>query len=594
MFGSHPPSPQRIRLLLLPIALLAGCGGGGGGSGANVAPTLVGATFVGAGSTPAAGDTLQLFMSEDVTLVGSNLLTDVDFTLSGGATLGTVTAAPTALNARAIAITLGSGVSFSPGSTTIVFSSGNDAIADLAGALGNGGTPATIGTSDGAAPVLANVTIAGIDDALNGTGDAGGTLQVPVNGWTIDLTYSDNAGIDTAATIVSADVTVTTAGGAQIAGTNLLPFLTAITATNTAASYRVPSTTSFPTGAFTLRCVVVDSSGTASDPSTFAASVRPFTDALRPFETNVNSQQIWYLDFSRDVEQFTTSTILNGVSVDTVATPNSRSDFEDILHVLGLLTTTPLANVSGNQNSNEVVLARFKLLLLLDLTSLYGSAPISFTTTDPGGTFASSSVPYSSFTHSQISIAGAPTSPGVLGVAIFDPSNVTQNDNTLTDFSGVRLGVFLQTIADSGMGPPSTSAFRTTFGPLAPALGGTAIGVDGQDGLRLTGALSDSRTDEIDAAIADLARFTAIIVAHECGHSVGLVQNGAMPVGLYGNDTTNFPGSADGHIRNLALFPSGATNVMSPSLSYSGAINPASAFNTLNQAYLREQVFYGN
>ncbi|MCB9884712.1 MAG: hypothetical protein H6838_04425 [Planctomycetes bacterium] len=593
MFGTNPSPPQRFPLLLAPIALLGACGGGGG-SAANVAPALVGATFVGATSTPAPGDTLQLFLSEDVALVGSNLLTDADFTLSAGASLGTVTAAPTLLNARAVAITLGSGVNLSPGSTTIAFSSGNDAVADLGGALGSGGAPVTIGTSDGAAPVISNVTIAGIDDALNGTGPAGGTLQVPVNGWTIDLAYSDNAGINTAATQVLANVAVTTSSGTQTAGTNLLPFLSPISASNTAASYRVPSATSFPAGAFTLSCVVVDSSGTASDPSTFAASVRPFTDALRPFETTVNSQQVWYLDFSRDIESFTTSVISGGISVDTVAGANSRSDFEDILHVLGLLHSTPIPNVSAGQDSNQVVLARFKLLLLLQLTSLYGSAPISFTTTDPGGTFTSSSVPYSSFGYSQISIAGAPTSAGVLGVAIFDPSNVTQNDNTLTNFSGVRLGVFLQTIADSGMGPPSSSAFRLTFGPLAPSLSGTAIGADAQDDQRLTGALTDSRTTTIDAAIADLARFTAVIVAHECGHSVGLVENGAMPTGLYGNDTTNFPGSSDGHIRTSSLFPAGATNVMSPALSYSGAVNAASAFNTLNQAYLREQVFYGN
>jgi hypothetical protein len=72
------------------------------------------------------------------------------------------------------------------------------------------------------------------------------------------------------------------------------------------------------------------------------------------------------------------------------------------------------------------------------------------------------------------------------------------------------------------------------------------------------------------------------------------VQNGAMPVGLYGNDTANFPGSSDGHIRNLAQFPAGATNVMSPSLSYNATLNAATAFNTLNRAYLREQVTYGN
>ena len=84
------------------------------------------------------------------------------------------------------------------------------------------------------------------------------------------------------------------------------------------------------------------------------------------------------------------------------------------------------------------------------------------------------------------------------------------------------------------------------------------------------------------------------VVAHECGHSLGMVINGAMPTGLYGNDTTNFPNSADGHIRNTSLFPAGATNLMSPSLNFTLATDAASAFNTLNLAYLREQVFYGN
>ena len=35
----------------------------------------------------------------------------------------------------------------------------------------------TIGTSDGVAPVIANVTISAIDDELNGTGPAGGAPQ---------------------------------------------------------------------------------------------------------------------------------------------------------------------------------------------------------------------------------------------------------------------------------------------------------------------------------------------------------------------------------------------------------------------------------
>ena len=192
-----------------------------------------------------------------------------------------------------------------------------------------------------------------------------------------------------------------------------------------------------------------------------------------------------------------------------------------------------------------------------------------------------------------ISVAGASTTPGVLGLAIFDPSNTTQNDNTNTNFQSQRLGVFVHTVVDSGMDSPNSSSFRVTFDPFAPSQGGTPIGAAGDD-QRLLGALNDARKNAIDAALADLSRFVAVVVAHECGHSVGLVEDGAMPNGLYGGDSANFPGSSTGHIRNTSLFPVGATNVMSPSLSYSGAVNAASAFNSLNLAYLREQVFYGN
>ena len=58
--------------------------------------------------------------------------------------------------------------------------------------------------------------------------------------------------------------------------------------------------------------------------------------------------------------------------------------------------------------------------------------------------------------------------------------------------------------------------------------------------------------------------------------------------------SASFPGSIDGHINNESLFPADSTNVMSPSLSYIGTLDPATAFNSLNLAYLREQVFYGN
>ncbi|MBL9079744.1 MAG: hypothetical protein JNL08_19740 [Planctomycetes bacterium] len=595
MIGSDRPSHQRFPAAALTACLLAAaCGGGGGGS-TNVAPTIVTAAFVGAAATPVAGETLLLFFSEDVTLVGGAVLGDGDVALSTNATLGAVAAPPSQLGPRSIAITLGTGVSFTPGATTIAFAATNDVVRDLGGALGIGGTAVTIGTSDGVAPVLTNVTIADIDDALNGTGAAGGTLQVPANGWTLDLAFSDNGTIDHARTSITANVAVGTTAGTQPAGTNLLPFLTAVTTGNSASSWRVPTTTVFPDAPFTLSCVVADASGLASDPVTFAATARAFTVALQPFETNTNPQQVWFLDFSRDIESFTTSAITNGVSLDAVAGANGRSDFVDVLFALGLQSNSPLSNVDAGLDSNAVVVRRFETELLADLAELYAGANVTFTTTAPSGSFGtSSSVPYHELGFSRISIAGSSATAGVLGIAIFDPSNATQNDDTKLDFLGERLGVFLHTIADAGLGPPASSAFRLTFAPLAPALGGTAVGNDGLDGARLIGSLTDGRTDDIDSAIEDLARFTAVVLAHECGHSMGLVRNGAMPTGLYGNDTTNFPGSSDGHIRTSALFVSGATNVMSPSLSYASAIHPQTAFNSLNLAYLREQAFYGN
>jgi hypothetical protein len=618
MIGTTPPRPQRFPsprsaaaprgaptapLAALVASLLAACsgGGGGGGPGPNAAPTLVTASFAGSFATPLNGDTLLLTFSEAVAIVPGALLTDTDVELSANATLGAVSAPPVQLSANTVSVTLGPGVAIVPGGTTITLRTaaqgapGNDVIRDVAGQLGVAGTPVAIGNSDGSAPSIGNLTIAAVDDALNGTGPAGGVLQVPANGWTIDLAYSDNSAIATAQTTIAASVPVATPAGTQTAGTNLLPLLEQLAADNTAASYRVPGTVSFPNGPFTLTAVVVDASGLGSTPATFPATVLAFNAVRQPFETNANPSQVWFLDFSRDIESLLVQTVGGTVTVTPVGGANGRSDFEDVLRVLGLTTDTPLANVESGLDSNEVVVGRYKQALLAQLALLYSGVNVTFTLTQPAGSFgSSSSVPYNALGFSRISIAGASDLEGVLGVAIFDVHNETQNDNTIVDFGGTRLGIFLHTIVRSGLGSPSTSLFRQIHDPFAPAAGGTPIGGNASDRDRLTGALTDARADAIDDAIQTFARFTAVVTAHECGHSMGLVQNGAMPVGLYGNDTTNFPGSSDGHIRNAAQFPAGSTNVMSPSLSYNATLSPSTGFNTLNRAYLREQVTYGN
>lgn len=597
MIGTNTPSPQRF-LAATFLALLAACSSGSGGGPSSASPVIVTASFVGSGGSPVAGDTLVLGFSTTVALVSGALLTDEDFTLSGGATLGNVTAAPVALSSTSVSITLGAGVNFTPGTTTIVLSDDNDAAGGTTTAPSGGGTAITIGTSDGSDPTISNVTIANIDDELNGTGAAGGTLQVPTNGWTIDLTYADNSAIATSQTVITADVTVSTASGSQPAGTNLLPFLTELSASNTAASYQVPTSVGFPATAVTIMCMVVDVSGLSSTPTTFSFTVRAFNDNTQPFETSVNASQVWFLDFSRDEESYSTSTPGGQAQVDVNAGANAVPDFEDLLEIVGLTSSTPIANVQGGNDSNEVVVDRLKTELLANLNAYYSGAPVTFTLTQPAGSFnGNSSVTYASLGYSQISISGSSTTSGVLGLAIFDPSNTTQNDNTQLNFpttgGAERLGVFLHTIVDSGVGQVNSTLFRTTYDAFTPVNGGTPIGNVSQDGDRLLGTVGDARETAIDTAIALLARFLATVTAHECGHSVGLVVDGAMPDGLYGNNAS-FPGSASGHIRNTSLFPSGSTNLMSPSLNFTLATDSASAFNTLNMAYLREQVFYGN
>ena len=73
---------------------------------------------------------------------------------------------------------------------------------------------------------------------------------------------------------------------------------------------------------------------------------------------------------------------------------------------------------------------------------------------------------------------------------------------------------------------------------------------------------------------------------------MGLVQDGAMPTGLYGGDSVNFPSSSSGHIFNASFLTLGAQNVMSPAVSFDSALDPDTTFNTLNSAYLKEQAVH--
>jgi|694.fasta_scaffold86903_3 hypothetical protein len=567
---------------------------------ASIAPTLVGAACVFNTAAPAAGDQLILTFSKAVTLVAGRGLDDGDLLLAAGDTLGAVTGTPTQIASNAVFVLLGPGVRLTPGASTLSLRSpanglGNDVVQDADGRLGVADAAIPVGVSDGAPPTISDVTIARIQPALNGGGPAGGTLQTPSSGFSISLMHADNVGIALARTRIYADRSVVAGGATVVAGANLVPLLAVEASSPSETRYAVAADRVFADGATTLTAIVLDESGLGSPPRTYTFTVRAFDEARQPFETRVNPTQRWFLDFSRDVESFAVALAGAGADVQVINGANGRADFADVLLALGLLSASPLPNVIGNLDSNQVVTQRFEQELLAQLAAYYADAKIVFTLTAPAESFGgAANIDYNAFGHSRMAIAGSAAEAGVLGRAIFDPNNRTQNDNTLTNFSSQRLGVFLHTIVDFGLGQPSVSSFRQTYDQFVGVLGGQAIGNAAGDAGRLAGATNDARRSAIDVAIRDFARFCATVVAHECGHSMGLVQDGAMPTGLYGGDAANFPGSTAGHIRNTALFPSGSTNIMSPALSYETAIDSATAFNRLNLAYLREQVTYGN
>ncbi len=580
------------------ILLIAGCSGSSGGG--STPPTIVTAAFVGAGGNPAAGDTLVITVSKPSTLESGRVLDDTDFALSSG-TLGTVSTAPTALSSTSFQITLGTGVTFQPGTTTIVFSDDQDALRSTDGQSAKGGTPRTITAGDGDAPTLSDFTLDNVDDALAGQGNAGGTLQVPITGFTIDLTHTDPTNpIDSSRTFIASNVNVSVNGANREAGQNLADALTLTSGTNS-SSYLVPDTVRFQEGEQTLLAIVSDVTGMSSTSSTFRFRVRNMANEFRPFE----SGQTWFLDLSRDVESIDTS-------LNTSPVADATPDFNEILFAAGLQNATTIQNVQGAKDSNEVVVDLLKTRILAELTTLFSGANVSFTF-DSSGSFPSgeSSVPYADFSFSQICIAGSSGSNNnILGSALFDPSNTRQEDNCQTAFgvNDSRLGVFPHAAMRLGVLSGASSDFHVTFDPLAPAFSvtpGTPIGADTGDGARLVEVLNgtntgnDNRITVMDTAIRKMARLVAVVTAHECGHSMGLVANGPMPQGLYGNDASNFPLSgnqpstnADGHIQNTALFPDGAQNVMSPAINFEAAQSAFTVFNSLNLAYLRERAFY--
>ncbi len=355
------------------------------------------------------------------------------------------------------------------------------------------------------------------------------------------------------------------------------------------ASLTVGTSVQFSDGAQTLTLTVTDTTGNVSQPRNLPLIIKNATNALVPLE----SGNLWYLDLTRDLDTISSSGSTT-ITISTSNTPNTVPDFLEELLILGLRSATPIANVSGSRNSNDVALDYMKSKVLEQLALLYPSISVSFTFNDPGSFGSQQIVSYESGTHSRMAI-GSQAIGGQLGLALFDPHNKFHEDDTGL-FSTLRLGVFPLTAIQATVNTLG-SPFRLTYDAFIKGRG-TPIGNQASDGTRLLNieaggsTVLDQRQADMQTALFRWARFIAVVTAHECAHSMGLVKDGAQPVGLYGG-LAQFGGSA-GHLdlSGTTIFPAGAQEVMTSAISFQKSYHTGTGFNALFLSYFRHLGIY--
>ncbi|MCB9877260.1 MAG: Ig-like domain-containing protein [Planctomycetes bacterium] len=413
-------------------------------------------------------------------------------------------------------------------------------------------------SSDSVAPVV-NATI---NDLPASRRDG---LVVPPSGFTIDVSTYDTSSqwVDMSSIEVHLD------GGVGPSAADLAPF-----AEIGYGTYRVvvPGTDPLSSGQWTLTVSARDLAGNLSTSAAIPFAVDTASGGALPFEI---TQVVWVrTDLDRD--------------------GNGHPDFEDDMLRLGFATAGDPAGT--NANMRRVVLNG----ILAKSNHVYGrgsrgepldasSVSLRFSTRQPIG------VP-----HMQISLGGldpsggktrayGSDSTGVLGRAYYDyrNSNLSERNTSTSPALGVfPAEMFLyQARIHEQVYPSYQTLFASRFLPICPDMGGTPAGSHALDATvlgadfdySLASTAERARYNQLMAAADDWVSVIGIILAHEVGHSVGLVAPGAMPGGLFGDSSLH-----DSY--------AGAAEVMAPSVGYEAMTTLDYAFRDIDLAYLRQRV----
>lgn len=407
-------------------------------------------------------------------------------------------------------------------------------------------------------------TVTATVNGIAGARTAG--LVLPPAGFTVDVAASDVASqwVDMGSVEVRFEGPGTAPGAAALLSAARIGYGTFQVA--------VPAATPLTDGTWQLSVRVRDLAGNVG-----TSNVLPFTVAspngnMLPFE---RTQVVWLrTDLDRDA--------------------NGRPDFDDDLLRLGFASAGDPAGTNAWMRS-----------LVLDgivatASRLYGrgsrgepidggSVALRFTQRLPIG------IP-----HMQMALGGfdpegarnrvyGDESTGVLGRAYYDHRNGNVAERNTASSPG--LGVFggemwlYQTRIHLQVYPAFQTVFAQRFLPLCPDMGGVPAGSHPLDAAVL-GASFDyatatseqrARWQTVMDAADDWATVIGIVLAHEVGHSIGLVAPGPAPGGLFGDSSLHDSFAA-------------AAEVMAPSVGYEAMTSLDYAFRDVDLAYLRQRL----
>ncbi len=467
--------------------------------------------------------------------------------------------------------------------TGLVDFSGNAIVALTRAFTTNNGTDSTAPTIDS---VVIEELPAGMDGSttyVNASGvNTAFDAYLPRWGWKVVVNYSDEGGggIDESSLSAKASVAVGTNLANAELGANFR-------ATSTQAEWRIPSSTKFTVGDnVTLTFTIKDKAGTANTSTskviTFDVVDRDtiVAAAVGADHDPFDARRTWVLrtDLDHYTATFQTQTmpsVARGVT--TSASSNGISDFDETLRLVGLnsasMTTAAKATVDGSlRGTNDIMhqlfveasrgFLRERYEIDEDGTRDSDSVDVEFLVRGEQGSLASlptySTTPtsFSANAYSEMSIGGTQgaesssfTSFTTLGQGFTDQRNRREEANLNNPNNGVRTGIYLMGALENNVNGFNGSLIRVTVTDKFVAVyGGTPVGEHASDDNVLAGTFDrttsvntthNARYDDIMAAVDLLALFASSTLAHEVGHSTGLVANGAPKTGLFGDAHEN-------------------------------------------------------